>query len=336
MAAEALSLLEATHEELAASALTKLRDLEPSLSGDGVLRDLRLHLRHVAEAIAYEEPRLFRDYRAWFTTTSAHHGTPPEVVKGAFRSLEHAVLERIPGSALFLAECFDDRPVTLPGLDAGFPPGGPLGDLARDFLEAILHGDRMRASRMVLDAVGEEGHDVQDVYLRLFQPVLRELGRLWQTGRIGVGEEHLATAITQLVMSQLAAHVMTPGKNGGVVVLASVSGELHDVGIRMVSDFLEMEGWETFCVGASVPPESLIQMVVDRRAHVLALSATLMLHLRRVSELIARMKARRGSVKVLVGGHPFNLAPSLAHRVGADAFARDAADAVAAAARLTA
>lgn len=331
---EVVCRLEGSHAELAEAAVRLLASREPGAPAEPARRDLLLHLRHLNESFATEEPRLFRDYRSWFTRTAVHHGGTAEGVRHGFEALRGVLAERLPGAALFLAESFDERPLVHADLDEAFPGSGRLGELAHAFLEAALLGERLRASRMILDAADEEGCDVRDLYLRVFQPVLRETGRLWETNRIGVAEEHLCTTATRLVMSQLAPRVLSPAKNGGVAVLASVSGELHDVGLRMVADFLEMEGWATFYVGASVPPESLVAMVVDRRAHVLALSATLALHVRRVHETVSRLRARRPSVKVLVGGHPFNVAPSLAHRTGADAYARDARDAVAAAARL--
>jgi methanogenic corrinoid protein MtbC1 len=64
---------------------------------------------------------------------------------------------------------------------------------------------------------------------------------------------------------------------------------------------------------------------------VLAISTTLIPHVSQVADLVARVRSSGAPVKILVGGYPFNVSPSLWHTVGADGFARDAQQAIAAA-----
>ena len=85
------------------------------------------------------------------------------------------------------------------------------------------------------------------------------------------------------------------------------------------------------------PAESIVRAVSDRQAHVLGVSVTMTFHVHLVSEIIARVRKVFGErVKVLVGGYPFNVAPDLWRRVGADASAPDAQRAIAEAHRLVA
>jgi MerR family transcriptional regulator, light-induced transcriptional regulator len=151
-------------------------------------------------------------------------------------------------------------------------------------------------------------------------------------------QEHYCTAATQLIMSQLYPRIFSGERNGQTLVATCVSGDLHEIGVRMVSDFFEMEGWDTYYVGANAPTESVVRTIADRRADVLAISATITSHVRTLKQLIATVRADAAcnGVKVLVGGYPFNLAPELWREVGADASAPDAAMAVEMAARLAA
>jgi methanogenic corrinoid protein MtbC1 len=106
----------------------------------------------------------------------------------------------------------------------------------------------------------------------------------------------------------------------------------------MVSDFFEMDGWDTFYLGADVPLPSIIQTLVERKADVIAISATIAYHTRRVGDVIRAIRADEltRDVKVLVGGYPFNRAPDLWRQVGADACAPNAEEAIAIATRLVA
>ena len=114
------------------------------------------------------------------------------------------------------------------------------------------------------------------------------------------------------------------------MVATSVAGELHELGVRMVADFFEMEGWDTYYLGANTPPASVVQVVTERKAEVLGISATMTFHLRAVEELItlARKTAALDDTKIIVGGYPFHLEPNLWRQLGADLYAADAQQAI--------
>ena len=200
--------------------------------------------------------------------------------------------------------------------------------LARDYLAALLRGERHTASRLILAAV-EGGTSIQDIYLFVFQRVQYELGRLWQANQIGVAQEHYCTACTQMIMSQLYPRIFSTERNGRRLVSTCVGGDLHEIGVRMVADFFEMEGWDTFYLGANTPISGTLQQVAERTPHVLAISATMAFHVQAVADLIAATRAVDNPPRILVGGAPFNSLAGLWKDVGADGYARDAAEAVA-------
>ncbi len=197
------------------------------------------------------------------------------------------------------------------------------------FLGALLAGDRRGAFAAVDDARAA-GIGVGSLYLEVFQPVLREVGRLWEENRITVADEHVATAIAQAAMSRLYDAVFATGAVEGRLLLAACAdSERHEIGLRMVCDLLEMEGWDTVFLGATVPVESLVAMVLERRPQVVALSAAIAPHLARVRQAIEAIRAAvpRDGPLVAVGGRAFLADPGLAERLGADLTASDAAQA---------
>ncbi len=204
-----------------------------------------------------------------------------------------------------------------------------VSSLALTYLDALRQGDRQRAGRLVMDAVAA-GTSVKDIYLGVFQPAQYEVGRLWESNEISVAQEHYCTAATQLIMSQLYPHIFALDRKGHAMVATCVAGDLHELGVRMVADFFEMDGWDTFYLGANTPHDGVISTILERRAEVLAVSATLATHVDAVGVLIAAVRASPAAsgVTILVGGHPFNETPDLFQRVGADATAPDAQQAV--------
>jgi len=304
------------------------------------LQDAGYHLAYLSEALASSSPDLFADYVAWAKVMLEGRGIPGEDLTGNLEVLRDVLVRELPEELSGLASSYVKAALErLPQLPCDIPSAlsgdGLLGQLAGDYLQALLRGERHVASRMILDAV-EGGVSVKEVYLRVFQPCQHEIGRLWQMNRLSVAEEHYCTAATQLVMSQLYPLLFGHRKNGRTLVATCVSGDLHEIGVRMVSDFFEIEGWSTFYLGANVPAASVIRTLRDRKADVLAVSATMTFHVRAVSDLIAEVRASDvgDRVKILVGGYPFVLAPDLWRSIGADAMARDAEESVAVAGRL--
>jgi methanogenic corrinoid protein MtbC1 len=97
----------------------------------------------------------------------------------------------------------------------------------------------------------------------------------------------------------------------------------------MLADFLEMAGWDTFFLGADTPIAGTLQQVAERAPDVLAISASMPLHVQAVADLIAATRAAGNPPRIVVGGAPFNSLPGLWKDVGADGCARDAAEAIA-------
>ena len=213
----------------------------------------------------------------------------------------------------------------------------PLSDPAARYLDALLHGRKDEASRLVLTAV-ETGTSVKSIYLDVFQPAQREMGRLWQTNEVSVAQEHYCTAATQFIMGRLYPYLRIAARNGKRVIVTCVAGELHEVGARMVADLLEMEGWNSYFLGATMPTSGILSAVAEWEADILAVSVTMHYHVELARKLVSEVRRSpdAGSLKVMVGGRPFLVAPNLWRTVGADAFAPDAEQAVSTAARLVA
>ncbi len=305
------------------------------------LEDAQFHLNYLASAVEADSPSLFQDYVAWAKVVLASRGVHEDDLAFHLEMMREAMQTVLPGDMHGLACQFVDAGrAALPTADRQVPTflieQSPFGDLARGYLQMLLSGERQEACRLVLDAVAA-GASVRDIYLHVFQRVLYEIGRLWQLNEINVAQEHFCTAATQLIMSQLYTHIFRGKKPAGSMVATAVAGDLHELGVRMLADFFELDGWNTCYLGANTPHRDVIQTVIKSRATVLCVSATISYHVHQVRALIdgVRQNPDAGKVIVLVGGYPFNVDPELWRKVGANGFARDAAEAVALARQFT-
>jgi len=299
------------------------------------LADTHYHLTYLSEAIAAAHPSLFANYVAWAKVLLTGIGIPAEDLAKNLkivRDVLKAELSEEEGSALiedYIEEGLTQLPALPSKLSTFIEEAEPHAELAQRYLETLLRGERHIASPLILNAV-EGGIGVKEIYLHVFQRSQYEIGRLWQMNEISVAQEHYCTAATQLIMSQLYAYIFSTERQNHALVATCVGGDLHEIGVRMVADFFEMEGWDTYYLGANTPTSSVLQELETRNADVLAISATMTFHIRPVGELIAAVRSNPAfqNVKIIVGGYPFNLEPALWKEVGSDAYAQNADEAI--------
>ncbi|MBD3226217.1 MAG: cobalamin-binding protein, partial [Caldithrix sp.] len=301
-------------------------DIESKYGQEGVQRtreDIRFHLQYLQTAVCMQEKNLFLDYVAWLKMYFTSIKLPPPYYLKTLQMIREAGQTLFaPESANILKEYIDhalQRFDDLPSQANTFlSTDNKLNILAQQYLNTLLRKDRMAAEKLIMQNV-ENGVSIKDIYLYVFQPAQWEIGRLWQHNEINVAMEHYCTAATQFIMSRLYEYIFSTDKTGKGLVATSVSGELHELGIRMVSDFFEMEGWNTYYLGSNTPINSIIQMITDTHADVLAISSTIPFNVPKVSKLIeaVRKKFAFKDIKIIVGGKPFNTNKQLWEKVNA-------------------
>lgn len=291
--------------------------------------DFKIHFQYVLEAIQAGSASLFTDYVEWNRVFFRGLGLE-YVVAPTFRIIRDVLVKMglgidvdpilAPGMAR-LTESYDD-------VEIGFE-GRPYSNLAESYCRALLKGERERAWELIKEAM-DDGVGILDIYEHVFQPSLRNVGLLWQTGRISVAKEHLFTSSTQNLMARLYPYIFIKPPSKSKVMAACVSGELHEMGIRMITDILELEGYDTTYLGANTPSDAIVSMLKESGAKILLLSATMTYHMERLQALISLIRADQGTkdVSVLVGGRPFLIDGNLWRTVGADGYSKDMKEAI--------
>ena len=291
-------------------------------------------MRFLAQAISVRRPKLFVDSVQW--TRAAFHARgaeDSELVSSlhCMREVMEAELpEGVAGTATeYIGQALEHVEAARPTETEPTLVEGPHRRLTLQYLEAVLDGRREDAEKVILAAV-DAGMGIGDLYERVLQSAQIELGRMWHAGKISVADEHFASAITQAIMSMLRSRFPERERNGRLAVAAAVGGELHEIGVRMVADFFEMDGWDVVYLGANMPSTDIVDVVRERRADLLAVSASTLLHVRAVGELIEQIREDEAcaKTKVVVGGPPFRSVPDLWSELGADGSARSATEAV--------
>lgn len=297
-------------------------------------KDAEYHLTYLAEALLLPDVNLFTRYTVWLKGVFKGLNLGVNVLKSILCGLSE-ILRHFLGKE---QSAVTDEYISaaLEALDKPLPPSqsylsteSPFYPVARKYLDMVLNGERHKPIKLIEDTV-KMGTGVKEIYLQVFQPCHYEIGRLWMENKISVGQEHFCSTVTQMIMSQLYPYTLNPEKKGCRCVLSCVGGELHQIGMHMVADFLEMDGWDTYFLGANTPPESISKMVKSSKADILGLSMAMSIRWRSAYEVIGHIRQVCGEkeVKILAGGLAFNNYPELWKKIGADGCAADADQAV--------
>lgn len=295
-------------------------------------------IEDLAAAVAAGTPEILGAQVAWAKVTFSCRGAPAEDLAASLEVLGEVVPARLPPEDRELARSYLREAMVRLAAPSPTPPTFlsdelPHGDLAARYLLAVLQGERTHACDLLRSAV-HAGVPLREIYDGVLCPVLREVGRMWHLGEITVAEEHLASTTTLMAMSRLAEHLPRKEPNGRTLLAACVQGNAHEIGLRMIADHFEVEGWRSVYLGANVPADDLVLAVQDFAPDLIALSAMICTQVQPLADTIDAIRAMPSTTPIVVGGGAFTNCPSLWRNLGADAYAATPADALTVANRL--
>ena len=160
-------------------------------------------------------------------------------------------------------------------------------------------------------------------------PALDSVGKSYEAGKLFLPQliksaEAAKSAFEVLSLNMDKAE--SAGKAKGPVILATVYGDVHDIGKNIVRTIFENYNFDVIDLGKDVPPEKIVDAVISRGVNVVGLSALMTTTVASMKETITKLKESCPNVKVIAGGAV--LTPELANYAGADFYARDAMEGV--------
>lgn len=177
--------------------------------------------------------------------------------------------------------------------------------LYQGYVHSLLQGNRRECSR-VIKTLLDQGISLKTLYEQLFKSSLYHVGELWEHNRISVAREHLASSLTESLMTQvypLLFHPRTDTK--GLVIISCTANEFHQIGGKMVADMLELNGWDTHFLGANTPVDQLIAHVHETRPDFLGLSLSISSRLPELTKTIEAVRHHYPNLNILAGGQAF-------------------------------
>ena len=196
---------------------------------------------------------------------------------------------------------------------------GPYAALMKA-VEKGLKGDAAAHTRALL--AEKQPLEVVDEALI---PALDIVGGKYEKGTLFLPQLLQAASAAQSAFEEIKTAIAQKGEGSaskGRIVLATVKGDVHDIGKNIVRVILENYGFEVLDLGRDVPVETVVDTVREKDVHLVGLSALMTTTLKSMEETIAALHAAQLDCKIMVGGAV--LTPEYAEKIGADWYAKDA------------
>ena len=304
--------------------------------------DTEVRLGYLAEALATDRVALFVEQLRWIKVLCSARGVHEAAIRANLECMTEELQARLPepvaDRAVAMVRLAMKQVAAAPAETPSFlEEDGEHVDLARQFLLAVLETREQEATRLVLDAFAD-GATIFQLYEHVLHRVQKEIGRMWQMDEVTIAEEHFCTGIVTAIMTIMRSRAEPVVANDRRVITATVSNETHALGIVLVSQAFESNGWTAISLGANTPATAIADAARDFGCDVIALSANMVLYVCQTADLIASLRAHpaTASIPIIVGGQPFNVVDDLWQVVGADGSASNAMECPAVAERLLA
>ena len=193
---------------------------------------------------------------------------------------------------------------------------------------AIVKGLKEQAYRGTKEALAS-GRDTMDVINGELIPALDIVGQAFEKGTMFLPQLLMSAEAAKAGFAAIKEYVESTGtrqEKKGTVVIATVKGDIHDIGKNIVKVLLENYGFDVIDLGKDVPPEAVVEAVQQSGARLVGLSALMTTTVASMEETIRQLREKVPGCKVMVGGAV--LTPEYADMIGADYYAKDAMQSV--------
>lgn len=184
--------------------------------------------------------------------------------------------------------------------------------------------DQPAVTELVEQAL-EEGVSPEEILLDGLTASMAVVGEKFESGEYLIPDMLAAAEAVGAGMDILTPHLLKAGvESKGKFVIATVAGDLHDIGKNIVAIMLKGAGYEVIDLGVDVSTDKIISTVKEHKAPYLGLSALLTTTMRNMEDVVEKLKGEglRDSVKICIGGAPTSA--QFSDKIGADGYCADA------------
>ncbi len=173
-----------------------------------------------------------------------------------------------------------------------------------DYLNALIIGNMEIATHLVSEFMSKN-NNIIEFYETIVKRSMYDIGLLWEHNKISVATEHLASSITESLIIKFLYELKPIEKHTNKIILSCVENEQHQIGIKMVEDVFEQNGWNTYNLGANTPVRDIIRLAKELKTDIIALSVALYFNLPVLDRMISVIREELMDKLIIVGGQAF-------------------------------
>lgn len=173
-----------------------------------------------------------------------------------------------------------------------------------EFQNYLISGDYEKCLDIVREIIKNEG-EIRFLYDEILKKSLFGVGEMWEQSKITIATEHMASAIVETILSEVYFKVVTKDKKNKKVVISCTENEFHQIGIKMVSDVFEMNGWKVTFLGSNTSTATIIETVQNEHPDILAISLSVPFNLPVLDNMLSKIRTTFPDLYLLIGGQAF-------------------------------
>ena len=205
--------------------------------------------------------------------------------------------------------------------------GPQINEMQDKLKTAVLKGNRNGIVKITKEAL-ESGEKPSELLNQVLLPAIKQVGEYFDQGKYFL-PQLIASAEAMKNSIEVLEPLLQTGSAGEempVVVIATVEGDIHDIGKNLVALMLKNHGFHVIDLGKDVPQAKILETAREHHAEFIALSALMTTTMQRMREIVAAAKQEGITAKIIIGGAV--ITQEYADEIGADGYSKDAADAV--------
>ena len=205
--------------------------------------------------------------------------------------------------------------------------GPQINEMQDKLKTAVLKGNRNGIVKITKEAL-ESGEKPAELLNQVLLPAINQVGEFFDQGKYFL-PQLIASAEAMKNSIEVLEPLLQTGGTGEempVVVIATVEGDIHDIGKNLVALMLKNHGFHVIDLGKDVPQAKILESAKEHHAEFIALSALMTTTMQRMREIVAAAKEEGITAKIIIGGAV--ITQEYADKIGADGYSKDAADAV--------
>lgn len=205
--------------------------------------------------------------------------------------------------------------------------GPQINEMQDKLKTAVLKGNRNGIVKITKEAL-ESGEKPAELLNQVLLPAINQVGEYFDQGKYFL-PQLIASAEAMKNSIEILEPLLQTGSAGEempVVVIATVEGDIHDIGKNLVALMLKNHGFHVIDLGKDVPQAKILETAREHHAEFIALSALMTTTMQRMREIVAAAKQEGITAKIIIGGAV--ITQEYADEIGADGYSKDAADAV--------